>query len=502
MSKPLLTAKQATEIDQYTIKTIGIGSKQLMANAGHELFKYIRKKKSKPESIAILCGSGNNGGDGLVLASYLFKNSYKVTVYHTKDMIKISPDSKYYADQLIEKGFKDFIKIDSNSLKSIKKHDIIIDALLGTGFFGSLDSSLKEILRKVNRLKSVKIAVDIPSGLNASNGNGPDAFQADTTITIGFAKRGLYINDGLIKSGNIKIIDIGFPKEINQIIENDLFLQQKRDLRKRLPKRNPIGYKSSFGRVLVIGGSRSMSGSVLLTGISALRSGAGLVKLAVPKEIENNVDSVYPELMVIGISDIKQLNPLYEWADVIVFGMGLGVSEFSTQIVNTIITHTNNKIIIDADGLNLMTEESLKSLALKDVLLTPHLGEFSKLSNLSIDQINENIFNQLKQFSLKYQVNCLLKGKSTIICSEAGKMFLDNSGNTALSTAGSGDVLSGLIAGFSAQGISVLDSARLSAFLHGKAAEIGSKQLTEYSFIASDILKYLPSAIKSISKNG
>ncbi|MCB0279286.1 MAG: NAD(P)H-hydrate dehydratase [Calditrichaeota bacterium] len=498
MPIPLLSSAQAELLDQYTIDEIGISGRQLMRNAGNETFKQLKKEIKKTDKIIIVCGSGNNGGDGFVIADNFVKNGFRVDLYHTKAIENCSPDSVFYAEKLRKKGFKNFYLISEATIRQINDCDLLIDALLGTGFTGQLKPLYKHLLDHLNQLKCKRLAVDVPSGLDATTGSGSDAFNADITITMGNAKCGFYVNDGPYKCGDIRVVDIGFPKKIDSIVGETVRLNTAADIKILLPKRKIDSHKTTFGKVAVIGGSLSMSGSVLLASIAALKAGAGLVKTAVPAEIFSSVDGKQAELMVVPLENQSGVDELIDWADVVVIGMGMGKSEFAKAVLGNVIKNCRKRMVIDADAINLLDTDLLEKLNGKEYVLTPHLGEFSRLNGKSIAEIKQDIYTCLREFSIRYRSAVLLKGKTTVIADGSGKIAIDTSGNSALATAGTGDVLSGLIGGFAAQGLSCLDATMLATYLHGTAAEIGSIETTEYSFIASDIVRFLPDAIRTL----
>ena len=493
----ILTNTEMSAVDRFTIKELSISGFTLMETAGKSVYEEIAKKIKRKNSILIIAGYGNNSGDGFVVCRYLNNNSYNVKLLLLNDEQNIKGDAKLHFDLLKKTGFAQFVE-----KHEVNQYDYIIDAVFGTGFKGRLDESTKALFDRVNQSGSKIFSIDIASGLNGETGFS-EGINANITVTIGAMKLGQIINEGILHSGEIIIKDIGFPKKAFDVIKSDRFLVTNEYIRSIFPKRNQISYKHQFGKVLVVGGLKEMSGAVFMTGASALKSGAGLVKVVTSEEVYSNHASKHLELMIDSLfmeseselNDLKynRFNELCEWADVIVFGMGIGKHPIYKKLYKVLLG-LNRKMIIDADGIDLIKNDSFNNKS-SDVLITPHSGEFERLQN---KKISETILDDLETVSKKYNVHCLLKGKTTIISTKDNQYYFDTNGNSALATAGSGDILSGLIAGFVAQTDSIKSGTIIANYLHGISAEIGSKKLTEFCFTATDILTYLPEAIKGI----
>jgi len=503
------------EIDKRSEKEFLIPTNLLMENAGRgvvEALKDYLSKDLRNYQIWIFCGRGNNGGDGLVAARHLLNERSKIKVFLFSNPEELKGDAQLNY-QILKKTGQKIIKITKEEEISTLtgKPDIIIDALFGTGFKGKLEGIYRRAIEFINNSNSLVVSIDIPSGVS-ENGRVEDiAVKANLTVTMGFIKDSLILFPGKKYSGRIYLANLGIP---NFIFEGagDKFLIEEDDLAAILPKRLPEGHKGTFGKALIIAGSRGFSGAAALTALSALRIGSGLVRLASPEEIMPALEAKLTEVVKIplpqeetGSYSVKMLSLLENYiqdSDVVAIGPGIGTKdktkEFLLKLLS-VVRELEKPVVIDADGLNNLVGELeiLKKIKFP-LILTPHPGELGRLINLSPKEVNENRIECAKEFALRYKVILVLKGAPSVIAAPEGKVFCNPTGNSGLASGGTGDVLTGFIAGLLAQGVGPLNAAIAGVYIHGKCADIGVKERTEYAFIASDILDYLPQVIFSL----
>ncbi|MCR5461646.1 MAG: NAD(P)H-hydrate dehydratase [bacterium] len=463
-----------------------VGSTNLMYEAGKKLYESYDYKGN----VAIVCGSGNNAGDGYVLASFI--PGAKVL----RITRKISDDALFFFNKLKN----EVIYIDESY--DFKDFDIIVDCIFGTGFNREVEEPYKSIINNINKSKAFIISCDIPSGLNGTTGIAKTCIKATLTISIGFIKYGLLLNDAKNYTGKIinNNIDINLVGDCSYLID-------KNDIKHIFSKRNENSNKKSFGYTAIIGGSAEYSGAVKLSNLSysALRSGCGIAKLYVPKSIEDSVKPYILESILVPINDkdghmeftddFKVLTNM----DSICIGMGMGSSNSYKDIIKYIIDNYKCPIIIDADGLNTLANNKDIKLS-ENVVLTPHLKEFSRLINKEISDIKNHLIEYSMEFAKKNNCILLLKGPTTII-TNGFKTYLVNKGTVGMSTAGSGDVLSGILAGILAYAKSdLLLSVAAAAYVNGLAGELGVEEINEISLIARDTIINIPKAISQVIK--
>ena len=464
-----------------------VGSTNLMYEAGKKLFESYNYEGK----VGIVCGSGNNAGDGYVLACFL----PDATILRISK--KISDDALFFFKKLKN----EVIMIDESY--DFNGYDIIVDCIFGTGFNKEIDEPYKSIINNINKSNAFIISCDIPSGLNGTTGLAKTCIKANLTVSIGFIKYGLLLNDAKDYTGKIINNNIGI-----NLIGNSAKLIEASDIKHIFSKRSENSNKKTFGYSAIIGGSNEYSGAVKLSNLSysALRSGCGIAKLYVPKSISNAIKPYMLESILVEVedtngymnftTDFKNLNNM----DSICIGMGLGVSDSYKAILEYIVNNYNCPIIIDADGLNTLSK--MKDVKLKEnVVLTPHLKEFSRLINKDILDIKEHLVEYAYNYA-KENNNCivLLKGPTTIITNGI-EIYLVDKGTVGMSTAGSGDVLSGILAGILAYSKdNLLLSVAAGAYVNGLAGELGLEEVNEISLMARDTIINIPKAIKHIKE--
>lgn len=502
----LLTPSEVKEIDKAATKVYGIPSVLLMEQAAYQVFSYI-KAYHENERVMILCGPGNNGGDGLALFRQLKSFSKcQTSLYITCTKEKLTEDGKVYYS-IAEKLNGGVMHVtDSNLdyiLDEMNKADIIVDALFGTGLSREIQGIYKEIIEGINKSTGKVISVDIPSGIDGLTGKVKGcAVYADTTITFVRPKIGLYGYPAILHTGDIKVANIGIPEPLIHMQNIKNYLIDTEEMKQIVPKRQIRSNKGSFGKLLVIGGSLGMSGAISLASLSAYKVGCGTVTVAVPRSILEIVQCKLTEVMAIGLKDTdghfsleasEELEELI-WSksySVIALGPGMGRDKANLEIIAKVL-RSNQPCIIDADALyflpHLMSE--LKSRK-APTIITPHPGEMARLTGKTIEEILENPTQHAKEYAEKNHVITILKLEKTVIADPSGNIYINRYGNTGLAKGGSGDLLTGIIAGLLAQHMKALDAAKLGVYLQTRAADLAKKELSEYSFLASDTITFL-----------
>ncbi|MCK4353376.1 NAD(P)H-hydrate dehydratase [candidate division WOR-3 bacterium] len=511
----LVTPEEMKKIDEKAIKGLGISGAVLMENAGLGLFEIIQEEAEqiKGLKVGIICGKGNNGGDGFVLARHLLNNGADIGVFLLGKIQEIKGDACLNLDILLKSGFeikelktkKDILMFEQECLKS----DLLVDAIFGTGFKGKVKGIAENVINIMNKIDIPVLAIDVPSGLNAQDGSIEGVcIKADFTGTMCLPKSGLFLYPGKDYAGDVYVIDIGVPPKLWENI--NLELLEAPELINLLPERPGNSHKGTFGKVFIVAGSRGMTGAAALTSLSALKIGAGLVRLGIPESLNPILEQKVTEVITVPLAETKDgtlsvnaLNKIIKEikeATVVAIGPGLSTHVETKMLVQKLVPEISVPLVIDADGINNLTLETFKKIK-APLIITPHPGELSKLIGLTVSDIQHKRIDIAFQFAKKLGVTFILKGAPTIIASKDIK-YLNPVYNSGLASAGSGDVLTGIIAGLLAQGLSLIDSARLGVYIHGLSGEIAAEKLTEYSTIAGDIMNAIPEAIKKLKKSG
>ncbi len=516
---PLYTNDQIRKIDEYAINNLGIPGIILMENASREIYKFISERTAdlSIKSIGFICGKGNNGGDGFAAARHFANYGYNVVAVYLGSDSELSADSKFNFSVLkrlskLNKKIK-LQKYKSNaSLKLLSKCDIICDALLGSGTKGSLREPYLSIINYLNKLKKLKVAVDIPTGLNADTGYATISFKADFTVTLGELKRGLFIANGFVNSGEIEKGGIGIPNDLYDKYNPQDYLIEPEDAWLGLPAKPKDIHKYSAGKVLTIAGSGSLPGAAVLTAMSALKIGAGASILAFPRSIRSFVHKKLGEVVVNSYEDdkseilkeknLKELDKRIHWADVIAIGPGLG-REIKTQkaVLALLRNYKFKRAVIDADGIYALSKGKYKKLNLKNYILTPHHAEFANLVGTSIEKLKTDLLKHGRNFVKETNAYLILKGAPTIIFTPAGEALINTTGNPSLAKFGTGDVLTGFIAGLLSQQEDIELAAVSAVYLHGLSADLLVSKRSKYDILASDILNHVPKTIKFLENS-
>ncbi len=498
----VLTNKQMREADEYTIKTLGVPALLLMERAGIALAD--EAERMTDGAIVCVCGGGNNGGDGFVCARILKQRGREVDVVFYAE--KQSSDCRVNMEKWQALGGEIFTELPDDC-------DLIVDCLYGTGFKGMLVDTDVGTVNAINDLREQGVLVlsaDIPSGVNGENGRVEGAaVQADRTLCIGALKTGVLFGDGIDHAGAITYADIGIelvPYERYAVL-TDLELAHS-----LLPVRKRNAHKGTFGKAAIVAGSVEYSGAAYLAATACLRSGAGYTILFTPSELLPHYMLKAPELLLRPVNEggryafnEERMASLLEY-DSVAYGMGMGVSEEVAKGAVWLLRRYEGRLILDADGLNSLAayrKEELSALfqsAKCDVVLTPHVKEFSRLSGLESKELQREGYPVVKAIAEQWGVNVLLKNAVSVV-TDGSRVAINETGSSGQAKAGSGDVLAGVLAGLCATGLSAYDGAVLGAYLTGLAAELAVEEFGEYSLIASDVISYLGTAFLFVAQD-
>lgn len=489
-----MTPKDMMAVDA-NAEDLGIPKSSLMENAGKSVADHIIQTFD-PCKVTIFAGTGGNGGDGFVAARHLLNNDYKVDLLFLGNPNKIkSPETlqNWIAIQNINLGLNSLelnIIDDSSSLKTLNS-PVIVDAMLGTGIKGKIKEPISSAIDIINKSNGIKIAVDVPSGLDPLTGEVPDkSVESDITITFHNIKRGLK-KAKIQYVGNIVSYDIGIPREAEMFLgKGDLL---------RLKKRNMASHKGNNGTVLVVGGSYDYSGAPTLAGLSAFKSGVDLVYLACPESVSSTIRSYSPDLIVntlhhdyIVEDDVDKIVELSKKADSLVIGCGMSREVETEAALNEFINEIEKPMVIDADALKLIDLSYIEEK--KDIVVTPHSAEFKVLFDIKIPENLEDKIETVSKAARENKCVILLKGTFDII-SNGKKTRLNKTGNPGMTVGGTGDCLAGLTGGLLAKGHDAFESACLGAYINGRAGDMASVKY-EYHFMASDMIKYIDDAFR------
>lgn len=475
----LYRAAQVRELDRIAIQERGIPGFELISRAGHEAFQCIKKQWPDAQSLAVFCGSGNNAGDGYIIAKLALDAGLQVCIYTVSDPGKLQGDALAgYQQYSVAHG-----TVVPFQAGQVVNADVLVDALLGTGLDRPVGGIYAQAIQAVNAHSAPVIAVDIPSGLNADTGNVMGcAVKADCTVTFIGLKQGLFTGQAVEYCGEIYYAQLGVPNDVFDLLQ----ATATRVIKIPLPRRNRCAHKGSCGHVLIVGGELGYSGAARMAGEAALRVGSGLVSIATRPEHSGLMNLGRPELMCHGVETAEQLSVLLAKADVVVVGPGLGQSAWAKTLFNVAIS-AGKPMIIDADGLNLLANAPTTK---PNWILTPHPGEAARLLNCTTAEIQQDRFAAALSIQAKYGGVAIVKGAGTLIASEQ-ELAVSNTGNPGMASGGMGDVLAGVIASLLAQGLSLQDAAQQGVYNHGLAADLAAEKDGERGLLAGDLMPYL-----------
>jgi len=516
MNELILSNAESAAVDRYAIDELKITGTDLMFRAGQFVARKAKKMvQDVPNSrIDLFCGTGNNGGDGFVAALQLVEWGANCVVWIIGNPQNIKNDAGYFYQKYTK--INPSIRVINNpsdleKYTDLKESDLIIDAMLGTGFRGAVQGITADAIHLINQNDIPVLAVDIPSGVNGDTGQvGSEAVRADTTVTMGFLKRGLLFFPGKRYAGEIAVVDLGYPRKAFSVLNEKTFLIGKQDVKRILPPIDEDTYKHRQGKVLIFAGSVGMTGAATLCALAAMRSGVGLVVTAIPQSLNTIMEIKLTEALTLPLPEsaertfcpesLRGAKPRIDWSDVVVFGPGVSDQVVVNQFGNELLKVCNKPLIIDADGLKIFRENLELIRSIDDLIITPHHGEFAMMTGSDITLLNKNIIDTAREFVKNYPCNLVLKGAPTIVVSPDGQVAVNSTGNPALATGGTGDVLTGIIAAFRAQGMNSFNAAVAGVSIHGLAGDWGRKKLGVRGLIASDLLDYLPMILRRLDK--
>jgi NAD(P)H-hydrate epimerase len=485
-------------LDSRTIKEFGIPSRILMETAGKGCADLLSEsfEEQLSKGVLILCGHGNNGGDGYVIARWLHYYGYPVCLIRATEG-KSSPETAANRS-LCEKLSLETVSVDMTGFDAyleelLSDSGVVIDAVFGIGFKGSLTGKIARLIEKVNEADILHVAIDIASGLNGENGSAELAFQADLTLTMEAVKYGHLLGQGRLYSGLVEVIPIGIPDQLWEEEEWGILLDESVAY---YPQSNPLAHKGDYGRIAVFAGSPGFTGAAFLASLAALKAGAGLVTLYChPDEMLHY--KAKPFEVMVRSAPLKQDGSLDKTAlkkelagyDVLLLGPGCGIRQYTYELLQYLVKHWKKPAVIDADGLNILAQhqEQLEGLRDKPFILTPHWGEFCRLANLRMENLHQDSLGILKSFVSGYGIKVLLKSHTSIYY-DGQTLYFNTTGNDGLATGGSGDVLAGLTAGFLARKMPPCDAAGMAAYHLGLTAELLAEKQPTISIIPSVIL--------------
>lgn len=507
--KKVLTSLQMQNIDKYCIEHLNIPSSLLMENAGYELFKSIYEKTglNLRTKILFICGKGNNGGDGFVAARHAVIKKLNINILSIAKPENMSKDTLLNHNVL--RNFTDILYLDDLNLKYteelINNHDIIIDAIFGTGLSNTIKEPYSQIIEFINRSNNYVVSADIPSGICSNSGKIlGNAVKSNKTVTFAAHKLGMFMYPAVEYCGNIVVGEISIPHNVLNHEKHNINLITEDFIKNNIPKRIENSHKNSYGKCLVIAGSRLMPGAAFLSAKPVMKTGCGYCTLVTSQDRLSNSFGFMPECVFFDAElerqNIDRIVEEIKKNTSIVIGPGITDSENTVEFISSFIKKINDiiiPVIFDADALNCISK--LENVRLPEMsVLTPHPKELSRLLKVELSEINDNRVKYARALSEKYNCITVLKGANTIISDKTGNIYINPTGNSALATAGTGDVLSGILGGFTAQNKDILNMVIVSVYLHGKAGEIASKKSNEYSVTAMDVIYNIENAINIV----
>jgi NAD(P)H-hydrate epimerase len=510
----VVTAKEMAAMDRKTIEELGIPGMVLMENAGRKVVTVIKKMLGniKGRKVVIFCGKGNNGGDGYVVARYLNSMGADAKVFLAGEHQDVKGDAAQNLKILSDLGHTVLPISKWEHGDELLGAHLIVDALLGTGVMGPIKGLVAELVDVINSHRASKVAVDLPTGLESDTGAVSGAcVHADVTVTMGHVKRGLLFSPGKEHAGRVFVADIGIPKQVSYQSGVKCFQIKARYVEGVLPRRPLNIFKNRCGQVLLLAGSVGLTGAAALSSEAALRIGAGMALLGIPKSLNAIVEEKLTEVMTLPLQETEdqsisfeakgEIAERFQWADVLAIGPGLTTHSDSVKLVKWVLDKFEKTVVLDADAINCLKDQvdSLKR-ARGTLILTPHPGELSRLMGTSTKEILANPVDIARDVAKRLNVILILKGAPTVVGSPDGFTFINSTGNPGMASAGMGDVLTGLVAGLVAQGMSPLDGALAGVFLHGLAGDLAKSKIGEAGLIAGDVLKNIPKVIKHFEK--
>jgi NAD(P)H-hydrate epimerase len=512
------TATEMRELDRLAIETYGIPGVILMENAGAQAARILWQEYPDLQArrVAVLCGRGNNGGDGFVIARYLHNSGVAVRVFIIGEPGDIRGDASVHLDMLRRAGVAPEAVKTSESAQlvgaRVAEYDLLVDALLGTGLKTAVSGVLQHIITAMNAAGRPIVAVDMPSGLSADTGTClGEHVRADLTVTMALPKRGLLLYPGAEAVGRLVVVDIGFPEAVREHAALRCHVLQAHTLAAHLPMRAADTHKGTYGHVCIVAGSPGKTGAGALASMAALRTGAGLASFALPHSLNAAMEAKLTEVMtiplpesapgVLGGEATKQLMEWLEGKSALILGPGLGTHPETVRCVHEVLRQVRIPTVLDADGLNaLATDPESFSGIQAPLVLTPHPGELARLRRTTTAAIQADRLTAAQDTARACKAVVVLKGAHTVIAEPEGALYINLTGNAGMATAGSGDVLSGMIGALLGQGYSPTVAAQVAVYSHGLAGDLAAATVGERALIAGDLLAALPRAFGQLER--
>jgi NAD(P)H-hydrate epimerase len=509
----LVTPEQMRELDRRTIQEANVPGSTLMERAGAGVVTHLLQHYGSPKGkkVVVFCGKGNNGGDGLVVARLLQGKGADLKVILMAAYQELSKDAKTMYRRLKKPAKPPQILVLPNQekLESLTQDaHLIIDALLGTGLSSSLREPYSTAIKSINASHAYTVAADIPSGLDSETGAIlGTAVKADLTVTFGCPKIGLYVGGAIDQVGHIEVVDIGIPQEFVEEMNPQTQLLTQEFIRSLIPPRRASSHKGTFGHAGIIAGSPGKAGAPALAALGALRVGTGLVTVATPQTVIPIVESKLLEVMTLALPETPEhllgmeagpaLLNFCQNKSALAFGPGIGMSSLTTELLSDLLPQLDAPCVLDADALNnLASHLDVFSNIKKPPVLTPHPGEMARLlTTTSSKTINDDRIGVARTFATGHGVILVLKGANTVMANPQGQIAICPTGNPGMASAGMGDVLTGMITGFLAQGLTPWDAARAGVYIHGLAGDLAALTMGEPGLIASDLISAIPHAL-------
>ena len=512
----VLNSAQMREADRRTVEDIGIPSLVLMENAGRQVVAAMEAMHGEllEHQVAVLCGRGNNGGDGFVVARTLLQRGVDVSVFLIGQVADVRGDARINMEALGRLGLS-VVEIAGSQVWELHFSEVsgcalIVDAIFGTGLNAPVSGLVASVIADVNASGITVVSIDLPSGLSADSADPiGESIEADTTVTLAAPKLPLVLPPAETRAGDIVIADIGIPAAILDGVEGKrIELLTRSSMRELITPRAADSHKGDFGSVLIVAGSRGRTGAAHLAGVGALRAGAGLVTIAVPSSCQDVVATLAPEYMTEALEErdggisADAVDRVLEMArDVIAIGPGLGRAPATREFVRSLVDKATIPLVIDADGLNAFTDDPdrLAGRDGRDVIITPHPGEMARLVGMSTEEVQASRLEIARNFAVAHQVYVVLKGHRTLIATPDERVFINPTGNPGMATGGTGDVLTGMIAAWLAQLLDAEAACKLAVYLHGMAGDLAEADEGEVSLTAGDLAGHIGDAVLELT---
>jgi NAD(P)H-hydrate epimerase len=513
----VLNTQQMREADRQTIQEIGIPSVVLMENAGRQAVAAMEAayEDLAASRVAVLCGRGNNGGDGFVVARTLAQRGIEALVFLLGSVADVRGDARTNLEILGRLGVTVVEISDAQEwelhFSEISECDLVVDAILGTGFRGPVSGLLETVIADVNGLGIPIVAIDLPTGVSADTHDiDGDAIQASITVTLAAPKLPLVLPPADVYGGDLVIADIGIPASVIEELDGPrVELLTREEMRELVPARAADSHKGDFGRVLVIAGSFGKTGAAHLAALGALKSGAGLVTIATPRSCVAALATMMPEYMTepleetsAGTIDFAAVDrALAIKADVIAIGPGVGRDPSTSAFVQAVVERSGVPLVLDADALNALADDPdrFEGRDGVDMIITPHPGEMARLLGVSVEQVQSDRLEHAREFASAHKVHVVLKGHRTIVAGPDGRSFINLTGNAGMATGGTGDLLTGMIAAWFAQLLDAEAASKLAVYLHGAAGDLAEADEGELALLPTDIAARLGDAVLELT---